>query len=278
MNKKIIYRKPLEHQDRFLISTTYVKTTNARRSLETCKEMYVNRLNASNASSKEMKNIATACVEVAMEGIFDEITGNADVSKIVVQKKDFSPEKLRMKVFSALLCGALGIEYDSIYDDGFVRNSGREPLFHYIKDMNYRIEQYGRTLMALKNVGVYGAANVAEKYPELATSLRPITESQILAEQELPDGLVLGEFVDSEGNRYLMYQNVDCEDNRLKAFNVKLQKNFRSYRINPHNGKQVPQKGTSDVQKILIMPGDGDLLRYQDDEEEAFLIEYALKK
>ena len=145
MNKKIIYRKPLEQQDRFLISTTYVKTKNARRSLETCKEMHVNRLNASNASSKEMKNIATACVEVAMEGIFDETTVNADVSKIVVQKKDFSPEILRKKVFSAILCGALGIEYDSIYDDGFVRNSGREPLFHYIKDMNYRIEQYGRT-------------------------------------------------------------------------------------------------------------------------------------
>ncbi len=278
MNKKIIYRKPLEQQDRFLISTTYVKTKNVRRSLETCKEMYVNRLNASHASSKDRRNIATSCVEVAMEGIFTDAELNTHIPKFTVQKEEFSPEKLRMQVFSAILCGASGIEYDSIYDDGLVRNSGQEPLFHYIKDMNYRIEQYGRTLMALKNVGVYCAGNVAEKYPEFAASLRPIAESQILAEQELPESLVLGEFVDSEGNRYLMYQNVDCEDNRLKAFNVKLKKKFRSYRINPHTGKQVFVKDNMDVQNILIMPGDGDILRYQDTAEEAFLIEYALKK
>ena len=108
--------------------------------------------------------------------------------------------------------------------------------------------------------------------------MKPISESAVLEEQEMPAGLVVGEFVDSEGNLYLMYQNADYEDKKTRTFMLKLKKNFRIYRVNPHDGKQVVSKERVDIQKILIMPGDADLLRYQDAEDEACLIEYALKK
>jgi hypothetical protein len=50
------------------------------------------------------------------------------------------------------------------------------------------------------------------------------------------------------------------------------------YRVNPHDGKQMLSKDAENVQKIMIMPGDADLLRYQDTEDDAYLIEYVLKK
>lgn len=291
--KKIIYRKPLGNQDRFMISTTHRRTKNVRRSLELLKEMHFNFVNFHKVNTKDAYTHAIACEEVALLGAFKEVEltekldfavekkSIAKISKwktISVLDDHFSPEKLRMKVFSAILQGSIGIEYNSIYDGGITRESGRGPLFRYIEDMNYRIERYGTTFMALKNVGVYCAPDVIKNNPALEKVAKAISESAILAEQELPAGLAIGEFADSEGNRYLFIQNVDYEDKKTRSFSIALKKNFRVYRVNPHNGKQMISKESINTQKILIMPGDADLLRYQNTEEEACLIEYALKK
>ncbi|MBP3665176.1 MAG: hypothetical protein J6J03_08460, partial [Tyzzerella sp.] len=165
--------------------------------------------------------------------------------------------------------GAKGIEYQSIC-------AGK--MNRYIQELNYRLTQYGRTLMALKSIGVYCAKDVIEKCPAFAKVAKPLSESKVLAEQELPEGLAIGEFVDREGNLYLMIQNTDHEDKSTQAFSFALKKDFRVYRVNPHNGKQMLSKDSINTQKILIMPGDADMLRYQDAEEEACFIEYALKK
>lgn len=293
MMKKIIYRKPLGNQDRFMISTTHRHTKNVRRSLELLKEMYVSMVNFHRVNEKDAYTYAIACEEVALLGAFkdkeliEKLDFAVDKKSVVKQSRwqtipvlddNFSPEKLRMKVYAALVQGAVGIEYNTIYDGGITRESKQGPLYRYIQEMNYRITQIGRTLIALKNVGVYCSDDVIANHPSFAKVARPISESKILAEQELPAGTAIGEFEDKEGNRYLLYQNVDYSDKKTKAFSFELKKNFRVYRVNPHDGKQMVSKESIDTQKILIMPGDADLLRYQDTEEEAYLIEYALKK
>jgi hypothetical protein len=253
VKKRIIYRKPLGEQDRFYISTVCRQTKNTRRDMELCEDMYLNSVNLGQVNGKNSYEYTVSC-------------------------KGVTPEKIRMQVFRAILQGAVRIEYDSVYNDCITKDGKKGVLFNYIQDMNYRVTQIGRTMMALKNVGVYCAKDVIKSDSSFATIARPISKSKILAEQELPAGLAIGEFEDIEGNRYLFYQNVDCMDKNSKHFSLKLKKNYRVYRVNPHDGKQLISKESIDTQKILIMPGDADLLRYQDVEEEAFLIEYALKK
>ena len=284
MKTKIIYRKPIGNQDRFIISTTYKRTKDVRKTLETLKEMYVNFVNFNRISEKDAISYATACDEVAIHGAFKEeeliqkydyatskksVVAVSKCKTIAVADGEFSPEELRMQVYATIMQGAKGIEYQSICDGKMNR---------YIQELNYRLTQYGRTLMALKNVGVFCAKDVVEKYPFFAKVAKPLSESKVLAEQELPAGLVIGEFVDSEGNLYLLIQNTDHEDKSTKAFAFALKKDFRVYRVNPHDGKQMISKESINQQKILIMPGDADLMRYQDTEEEACFIEYALKK
>lgn len=284
MKAKIIYRKPLGNQDRFIISTTYKRTKNVRRSLEILKDMYVNLVNFNRVSEKEATSYATACDEVAIHGAFKaeqliqkldfavdkkSVVATSKCKTIIVADNKFSPEHLRMNVYATIMQGAKGIEYQSICDGKMNR---------YIQELNYRLTQYGRTLMALKNVGVFCAKDVVEKYLFFAKVAKPLSESKVLADQELPAGLAIGEFVDSEGNLYLLIQNTDHEDKSTKAFSFALKKNFRVYRVNPHDGKQMISKDSINMQKILIMPGDADMLRYQDIDEEACFIEYALRK
>lgn len=292
MKKKIIYRKPCGKQDRFTISTTYLKTDNVRRSLELCKEMNLNMVNFDKVKENEAKVYACACDEIAIDGTFKqkeivdcyeyavekaEVVNRARYKKIATKGQDFSPEMLRFEVYRAILGGAIGIEYQSVFGEGIMKDGTRGKMFRYIQDLNYRITQYGRTLMALKKVAVYCTKDVLENIPELAKNIRPISESHILAEQELPNGVVIGEFEDSKKNRYLMILNADYTGD-MKAFSFQLKNDFRVYRVNPHDGKQMISKEKNDVQKILVMPGDAELLRYQNVEEEACFIEYALKK
>ena len=270
MKKKIIYRKPIREQERFVISTTYKRTRHIRRSLELLQEMYVNRVRFGRLSESDEYDYAMACVEVAIDGVFDSSKNKVKYKTIPMRDEAFSLEKLRMQVYSAIIKGAKGIEYNSLCE-GWIMN-------RFIQEMNYRITQYGRTLMALRNVGVYCSSDVAEMYPDFAKVSRPLSESNVLVEQELPEKMAIGEFKDTEGNLYLFYLNLNYEAKKTRQVEIALKKNYRVYRVNPHDGKQMLTRESIDTQKIMIMPGDADLLRYQNVEEEACLIEYALKR
>ena len=250
MRKSIIYRQAGNGQDRFILATTRRKTKSPYRSLELCKELYLEETDFENLSS---------------------------VKRISIDQKEIHPNQLRRDVYLALLQGFLGIEYDSIYFGGITKNSERGKFFRYLQDMNYRITQYGRTLMALRLVGIYCEEDVLHIYPELRAWHKNPEESHILQEQTLQEGLAIAEFTDEEGNSYLMWQNMDCGQ-ATKVFQVKLKKPMRVYRVNPHTGQQMLLKDSLEEQKIMMMSGDGDILRYQDTQEEAFLIEYALRK
>ena len=166
-------------------------------------------------------------------------------------------------VLDTILHGAVGVEYDEMCDRVIRKDCKKGLWYDYLKELNYRITQCGRTLMALTCIAVYEGV---------------VEGSRVLADQKLPEDCVVGEFEDQKGNQYLMYQNVNVTEKKAKSFSLELKKSFRIYRVNPHDGKQMISKECENVQKIMIMPGDADLLRYQDTKEEAYLIEYALKK
>lgn len=270
MKKRIIYRKPIREQERFVISTTYKRTKHVRRSLELLQEMYVNRVRFQRLNERDAYDYAMACEEVAIDGVLNSSKNVVKCKMIPMRDEAFSLEQLRMKVYSAIIKGAKGIEYNSLCEG--------EIMNRFIQEMNYRITQYGRTLMALRNVGVYCSPDVIEMYPDFAKVARPLSESKVLAEQDLPERLAIGEFADREGNLYLFYLNLNYNDKKTRQVAIALKNNFRVYRVNPHDGKQMLTRESIDKQKIMIMPGDADLLRYQDVEEEACLIEYALKR
>ena len=254
------------------------KKKSLRRFLELCKEMHCNSVNFENTSATEEYDSAVACEEVALMGMFqnknlvkqfryatyrEDTMDKFKVERIPIEK-DTTPTELRRKVFGALMKGKLGIEY---YDTEYRcvdRECNRGSYFRYVQDMNYRIKELGRTLMALQSERVCTRAVDAS--------------SHVLAEQSLPQGCSIGELVDREGNCYLMIQNQDYRDNDKKAFRLQLKKKFRVYRVNPHDGKQIMVKDDVDVFNVLVMPGDADLLRFQDAEDEPYFIEYIFQK
>lgn len=255
METKRIYRGPKNGMNRLLISAKGNFKCNTRRGLELCKEMGIDCVEFTE------EQYMTTCIEASIEGVVTEGKSLGTAVTVPNDVKDGyyegnSPEKFRMQVYAALMQGKTAITYNRLCPGTIAKDGTPGPLFHLTKEINHRISQLGRTLMAL-------------------TKVTP-SKWKVLAEQELPEGCAVTEFKDSEGNRYLFVQNTAYEEKR-KVFTLKLQKRYRVYRVSPHTGKQLLSKET-DVYKVIMEPGDADLLRFQNIEEEACFIEYVLEK
>ena len=188
----------------------------------------------------------------------------------------FAPEKVRAQIFLALLHGTVGLQHYNIYSGAITEDAEIGPLFFFTKDINQRCHQLGKTLMALTSVGVFHSPEVLEDKREFHASRQPISESKILADQELPMRCSVGEFTDNEGNRYLMVQNRDYNERR--SFTLKLNKKYRTYEVSQEDGKQFVRDESTQELTVKPMPGDAVLIRCQDADEEAFFIDYVLKK
>lgn len=189
---------------------------------------------------------------------------------------NFSPEKVRMQQYNALLHGAKGLQNYNVFDGAIHRNSTKGPLFYITQDLNRRSHQLGKTLMALTSVGVFHSPEVLKDNTDFEKYRQPLSDSMILADDELPFRCSVGEFEDCEGNRYLFVQNRDIHEDR--KFVLKLKKNFRIYTVSQLDGMQSVLKKNTDTLKVSLVAGDAVLLRFQDAEEEAFLIDYVLEK
>ena len=188
----------------------------------------------------------------------------------------FPPEKVRVQMYLALLYGAVGLQNYNVYNGAITEESERGPLFFFTKDINQRCHQLGKTLMALTSVGVFHSSEVLEGKTEFEQFRQPVSESEVLADKELPYRCSVGEFVDADNNRYIMVQNRDYNETRI--FTLKLKKKFRIYEVSQEDGKQFVKSNSTQTLTIKLQPGDAILLRCQDAEEEKFLIDYILKK
>jgi hypothetical protein len=188
----------------------------------------------------------------------------------------FAPEKIRTQVYIALLYGAVGLQYYNVYNGTITEDAKKGPLFEFVKELNGQVNQLGKTLMALESVGVFHSPEVLAGNEPFDNYRQPITESKILAEDELPFRCSVGEFSDCEENQYLLIQNRDFLVSR--EFYLKLKKDFRIYTVSKEDGMQVVSTENTDKLSLNLEPGDAVLLRFQDATEEAYLIDYVLEK
>ena len=188
-----------------------------------------------------------------------------------------TPEQLRVQQYQVLLHGAKGLQNYNAYPSVIRKEDGTKgPLFFATKELNYCCHQLGKTLMALTSVAVFHSAELLKGNKHFDKLRQDIAESKILANQELPNRCSVGEFTDSEGNRYLMIQNRDYKERQ--QFNLELQKEFRVYEVSKDDGMQRVRNEKVSKLGLLMQPGDAVLFRFQDAKEEPFLIDYVLKK
>lgn len=190
--------------------------------------------------------------------------------------KAFTCEKMRVQQYNALLHGAVGLQNYNVVEGALNEDGTPGPLFEFTKDINERCYQLGKTFMALTSVGVYHSNEVLEENKYFEEYREKVSSSEVLLNKELPFRCSVGEFVDNEKNRYLFIQNRDYE--KTRTFKLKLQKKFRVYEVSQKDGMQSIRNHGVEGISLCLEPGDAKLLRFQDAKEEAFLIDYVLKK
>lgn len=190
---------------------------------------------------------------------------------------NFSPEKLRVQQYQALLHGAKGLHNYNVEPGAIRKEDGTKgPLFYQTKELNHCCLQLGKTFMALESVAVFHSEELLKGNKHFDKLRQSLSESKILAQQELPFRCSIGEFTDCEGNRYLFIQNRDYET--TQQFNLELQKEFRIYEVSKRDGMQRVRNEKVSKLGLLMKPGDAVLFRFQDANEEPFLINYVLQK
>jgi hypothetical protein len=130
--------------------------------------------------------------------------------------------------------------------------------------------------MALTSVGVFHSPEVLAQHSAFDEYRQSIADSEVLADKDLPFRCSVGEFVDAEGNRYLLINNRDYAKKR--EFKLKLKKKFRIYEVSQDDGLQSVKTNRAQNLSVTLQAGDAVLLRFQDAEEKAFLIDYVLEK
>lgn len=188
----------------------------------------------------------------------------------------FTPARIKMQAYNVLLHGGKGILlYNTI--EGAIYNDGRKgPLYFQIKELVEKIHQWGKTMMALTSVNVYHSPELLAGNASFDKFRVPLSESKVLADKDLPVRCSVGEFEDDEGNRYLVVLNRDYLNR--KKFGLNLKKNFRVYQVSNEDGMQRIRNGNTRKINVELEPGEAIFLRFQDTRQEAFLIDYVLKK
>jgi hypothetical protein len=188
----------------------------------------------------------------------------------------FTPGQLRSQQFISLLYGCKGLQNYNVCCGALNRDGSYGPLYWQTMELNRTCNQWGRTLMALESEYVFHSPEVLKGNEHFAALHNTTAESKILAKEDLPFRCSVGELADEEGNRYLLIQNRDYENERY--FELKLQKKFRIYEVSKKTGEQELYDESADRLSLCLEEGDAIFLRFQDAEKEPFTIDYILKK
>jgi hypothetical protein len=183
---------------------------------------------------------------------------------------------MTMQAYLALLHGAKAIQFYSPIDGAVYRDGRKGPLFYQTKALNHRLQQWGKTLMALTSKHVFHSPEVLKDNSSFEKYRKSLLDSMVLANAELPFRCSVGELTDDEGNRYLMILNRDYLNKR--TFKLNFQKVFRVYEVSGEDGMQSVRNQSTKSIRLELAAGDAIFLRVQDIEDEAYLIEYVQKK
>ena len=188
----------------------------------------------------------------------------------------FAPEQMNMQAHLALLYGTKAVQFYCPIEGAVYRDGRKGPLFFQTKELNHRLQQWGKTLMALESEHVFHSPEVLKGNKKFDRYREDISESKILDDEELPFRCSVGELADEEGNRYLIILNRDYE--RARKFKLNLKKSFRIYNVNEEDGTQSVCAKSAKRVEVELAPGDAVFLRFQDANEKAILLDYVLKK
>ena len=188
----------------------------------------------------------------------------------------FTPARMTMQAYNVLLHGGKGVQYYCVAEGAVYKDGRKGPLFFQMQEMNRHIREWGKTLIALTSKHVFHSPELLAGNENYDKFREPLSESMILADEELPFRCSVGEFSDCEGNRYLMILNRDYLDKR--TFKLNLKKAFRVYEVSGEDGLQHMKHRNVKSLKVDLPPGDAVFYRFQDASEEAFALEYVLNK
>lgn len=188
----------------------------------------------------------------------------------------FTPSRITMQAYNVLLHGGKAIQLYNTVEGAMYNNGQKGPLYFALKEMNTRIYHWGKTLMALSSEHVFHSPELMADWAVFDKYREALSESKILANEELPYRCSVGELADEEGNVYLMILNRDYEEEH--DFTLNFKKAFRIYEVSGKDGMQTVKSRAAKSMTFHMEPGDAIFLRFQDAEEEAYLIDYVLKK
>ena len=188
----------------------------------------------------------------------------------------FTPERMSMQAYLALLHGAKAVQYYSPVDGAIYRDGRKGPLFFQTKKLNHRLKQWGKTLMALTSEHVFHSPEVLKDNMSFEKYRKSLSDSAIFADEELPYRCSVGELTDGEGNRYIIVLNRDYLNKR--TFRLNLKKEFRVYEVSGEDGMQSVRNRSTKRLNLQLEAGDAIFLRIQDTEEEICALEYMLNR
>lgn len=186
----------------------------------------------------------------------------------------FSFPMIRFSAYSGVLYGAKGLSSYRESTAVIAEDGGKGMYFDEQKKLLSELANLGSTLMALnfKRV-IHDSAVLSIPYIKgLACS---IEESEHLT-GAMPNRICASEFEDGYGNKYLFVLNRNYTWDQ--KFSLQFKKNYRVYEVSKQDGFQKLFKDSADTLELTLEAGDAMLFRLQDSSEEAYLIDYVLKK
>jgi len=189
---------------------------------------------------------------------------------------NLSPRQITMQVNLALLYGAKGIQHYTVIGPVIDKYGEKGDYYEHIKTLNRRIAMWGRTLMALTSTGVYHSDDVLANDPSFRADFCDHFKDSAVFADTLPLRTSVGEFVDSDGNRYVILLNRDYIN--PSEISLKLAKTSRIYEVDEVYGRQHMVSKTVKSLKAELRPGEAKLYRIQDAKEPAYLVDYILEK
>ena len=169
---------------------------------------------------------------------------------------------IHVQGWSTLAYGAKGISYFTYNTPnmGNWRNAPydeygmKSPTYRYVAHMNFAIHNIGAIYKNLKNINVYHVGNVPKGCKDQSSAIN-VKKLDLHAIKGTPN-VVVGEFVDKEGNPYAMIVNKDPKYSI--AISIEFNKGDKIYKVEDRSiGAQVKGFGGEDT---YIMPGHGVLL------------------
>jgi hypothetical protein len=166
-----------------------------------------------------------------------------------------SPANLLLQAYTTLAAGGKGLTWYTYYEKGYhygpIDNAGnRGPTWSYLKMVNDQVKVIGPRMARLTSTGVYFSSPPVEGLPNLP--------GDVISRVTGPTPMMLGEFRDANGEKWVMVVNLSLEES-AKFTLTALQSQTRISAISPVDGSV----SAIDPDNSMWLPaGQGVLLKF----------------